>query len=116
MLTLENPVTRATVCDEIHARKIHLIADKNLSLNGRLSLLEASTMPETERPGQSTDLAKKPVSLFTAALQNAWKKGVVEKSTDACTEVNIQCQKEPFRALIIPFTRGHSQQAPCFRY
>ena len=116
VLTLDNPVTLATARDEIHAQKIQLIAYKYLGLQGRLSLLEASPMPETGRRDQSTDFAKKPSSPFAVALQNAWKKGVVEESVEAYTEVLIQCQKEQSPALTTPLMRSESQQAHCFRY
>lgn len=116
VLTLDNPVTLTTARDEIHAQKIHLIAYKYLGLQGRLSLLEATSIPETGRHSQSTDFAKKPRSPFTVALQNAWKKGVVEESVEAYTEVLIQCQKEQSPALTTPLIRSDGQQAHCFRY
>lgn len=116
VLALDNSVTLATAHDEIHAQKIELIAYKYPGLRGRLSLLEVTSMPETRRHGQSTDFAKKPSSPFTVALQNAWKKGVVEESVEAYTEVLVQCQKEQSPALTTPLMRSDSQQAHCFRY
>lgn len=116
VLTLDNSVTPAAERDEIHAQKIHLIAYKYLGFQGQLSLLGATSIPETGRRSQSTDFAKKPSSSFTVALQNAWKKGVVEESVEAYTEVLIQCQKEQSPALTTPLMRSDSQQAHCFRY
>jgi hypothetical protein len=116
VLTPDKPVTLATALDEMHAPKIPLIAYKYLGRQGRLSLLEATSIPETGRRSRSTDFDTKPSSSFTAALQNAWKKGIVEESVEAYTEVLVQCQKEQSPALTTPFMRSDSQQAHCFRY
>jgi hypothetical protein len=55
-------------------------------------------------------------SPFISALQEAWKKGIVEESVEGYSEVLIQCQKEQSPALTMPFLRSDSQQSHCFRF
>ncbi|MES2322248.1 MAG: hypothetical protein V4633_08310 [Pseudomonadota bacterium] len=55
-------------------------------------------------------------SKFALAIARSAKKGIIEESVEAYSEVLIQCQKERSVVLTTPLLRSESQQAHCYRF
>lgn len=57
-----------------------------------------------------------PESQLTRAIARSAKKGFIENGVEESTKALIDCQKETSNTLTMPFGRGDSQQAHCYRY
>lgn len=55
-------------------------------------------------------------SPFALAIARAAKKGVIEESVEAYTDVLVQCQQAQSPVLTTPLMRSDSQQAHCYRF
>lgn len=55
-------------------------------------------------------------SPFALAIARAAKKGIIEESVEAYTDVLVQCQQAQSPVLTTPFMRSDSQQAHCYRF
>jgi hypothetical protein len=55
-------------------------------------------------------------SPFALAVAQAAKKGVIEASVEAYTDVLVKCQQAQSPVLTTPFMRSDNQQAHCYRF
>jgi hypothetical protein len=70
----------------------------------------------SEHIERSIDGQQATQSAIARAIARSAKKGFIENGVEESTKALIDCQKETSNTLAMPFGRGESQQAHCYRF